>query len=136
MIYAFTPVLTRQHSAAFSTESGCLGVGVIMKLIKRSYAALSNIYTPILSLLSNDYRLSSMKSQQVQCRYFDVSQVLVFAPSSLKFSVYFSNCSCFSPIFALQLCPWTQLSARFLFYIIFHHPQSVAKMRIYPKPPG
>lgn len=89
--------------SAWAVGSSCLWMGITMKLIKRSHTVLSNIYTPISALLSNDYCLSLMKSQQTPRYYFDVSQVLSIS-STLSLFHSLSVCLSFCVFFRLSFC--------------------------------
>lgn len=59
------PIIRTRAASAPSACSSCLCMGITMELIKHAYTVLSNIYILILVLLSNNYCLSLVKSQQV-----------------------------------------------------------------------
>lgn len=95
--------------------SSSLWMRIAVTLIKLSHTALSNIYTPISARLSNDYCLSLVKAQQVQCFIFSVSQshsVFLYLFSSTYFFlvqvfVYIFTCTC------VNVCFYSCLDASF-----------------------
>lgn len=118
--------------SALAPGSSSLWMRIAVKLIKLSHTALSNIYTPISARLSNDYCLSLVKAQQVQCFIFSVSQSSFCSCIFFHLRIFFS-CLGFCLYFHLHLCECLLL---FLFgciilslcnfFVIFHKMQKLS----------